>query len=72
MSMSETDTRQVLDALDQALDVFRRYEGRLSAAQIRARSMLSITHSEIAQVLSDAGRDRAGRSGLFVDTTHPA
>lgn len=65
--MSESDVRQILHALDQALNVFRQNEGRLTAAQIRARSMLSITRSEMAQTLSDACHDRKRGTELFID-----
>lgn len=46
--MSEHEVSKVLKALESALNVFRQNEGRLTVAQIRARSMLSMIRSELA------------------------
>ena len=64
--MSEADVRQVIQHLDQALRVLRQNEGRLTAAQVRVRSMISIARSEIAVSLSDAARERAKGAELFI------
>ena len=55
--MQEADVRQIISALDHALRIFRQNEGHLTATQIRARSMLSVTRTEMAQALSEAGED---------------
>jgi hypothetical protein len=70
--MNELEIRQVIHALDHALNVFRQNEGRLTAAQVRARSMISITRSEVAQSLSDACHDRLSGTERFIDPVKPA
>lgn len=65
--MSEADVRQVIEGIDAALNVFRRNEGRLTVSQIRARSMLSVVRSEVAEGLSQTFRQRARGAELFVD-----
>lgn len=64
--MSEADVRRVIQGLDQVLRVFRQNEGRLTGAQIRARSMLSIVRSEIAQSLADGHYEHADGLRAFV------
>jgi hypothetical protein len=66
-TMSEPDIRYVLGALDQALNVFRQNEGRLTASQIRARSMISVTRAEMAQALAEVSHDPAAGTELFID-----
>ena len=68
--MIQRDVIQTIRGLDEVLNVFRMNEGRLSARQIRARTMLSIARSEIAQDLSDACHDLKEGTELFVE--HPA
>lgn len=67
--MSEVDVKRVLHALDDVLNVFRQNEGKLSAVQVRARSMVSVTRSELAQAFSDACHDRKKGTELFIDGT---
>lgn len=52
--MTEAEQYHIIRNLDQALNAFRQNEGRLAAAEIRARTMLAIVRSEIAQGLADS------------------
>jgi len=65
--MTDADLAHIIHALDQALNTFRRHEGRLTAAQVRARSLLAVTRTELAQALSDACHNREAGTEVFVD-----
>jgi hypothetical protein len=68
-AMTETEISQIIHSLDHALNIFRRNEGRLTAAQIRARSLLAVTRSEMAQALSDSCHDRKLGTEVFVNSS---
>jgi hypothetical protein len=57
----------VLHALDHALNVFRHNEGHLAVAEIRARSLITVTRADLAQALSDACHERELGTELFID-----
>ena len=45
--MEPDDARRVVQCLDEALRIFRQYEGRLTTSHVRARSMLSVVRAEL-------------------------
>lgn len=53
------DLESILIFVDASLDLFRRHEGRLSALEIRLRSMLAVVRAQIADRLTTADGDEA-------------
>lgn len=47
--MSEADYQRLLGHLDEALKVFRHYEGRLRVRDIRFQSLITVLRQEIAE-----------------------
>jgi hypothetical protein len=46
--MSEYDTTRVVALMDEMLGILRKYEGRMSVAEVQARSILSVLRDEFA------------------------
>lgn len=55
-AMTTGETQEILKWVDAALDVYRRNEGRLSAFEIRMKSMLSVIRSELLTELNEQAR----------------
>jgi hypothetical protein len=54
--MTTGETQEILKWVDAALDVYRRNEGKLSAFEIRMKSMLSVIRSELLTELNEQAR----------------
>jgi hypothetical protein len=50
--MNDHDLKKILEYIDQALAVCRRNEGRLSALEVSAKSMLGAVRSEVTTQLA--------------------
>jgi hypothetical protein len=59
MSMAESELRKVIAWLDASLEVFRANEGRLTAAEIRLRSLIAVLHAEAGEQLERMATLRA-------------
>ena len=56
--MTDSDTHRILGWLDSALELFQKDEGKLSAHEIRIRSLLAVVRNELSENL---GRQKSPR-----------
>ena len=54
--MNPHELSEALNGLDRIINLYRRHEGQLSAAQVRTRTLLPLSRSEILQNLAN-GRE---------------
>lgn len=64
-SMSETDFRSAICSIDDAMRLFRSYDGRLTPRQIRVLSMLNVIQQEVADELLQEIAAEAQRQRVF-------
>ena len=50
--MSESDLKKIVTCVDDALEVFRKNEGRLTALEVSVKSMLCVVRNQVADQLS--------------------
>jgi hypothetical protein len=54
--VTDTELRNILKAIDSALEVYQKYEGKLTAPEISVKSMLTAVR---AQISAEWARERA-------------